>query len=113
MIQVCIGVFGIIALTVMSLRANHRFKQTQRLPMQWSLSGAVNWTAPRPLALAFTPVLAAAVLIGVALATIVTTPRPGQEGFEVPIVTVMCLSFLAAHALHLWLIARTLKIDGS
>jgi len=113
MVQVCIAVLGIIALSVMSLRANRRFKQAQQLPMQWSLSGGVNWTVSRPLALAFTPVLAATILIGVALATIVNTPRSGREGLGVPVVTVMCLSFLAAHVLHLWLIERRLKADGS
>jgi hypothetical protein len=33
-----------------------------KLPMQWSLKGGVNWTAPRRIAFAVIPALAAAVL---------------------------------------------------
>jgi hypothetical protein len=113
MVQACIAVLAVIALIVMSLRANRRFMQNRRLPMQWSTSGSVNWTAPRLLALAFTPLLAAVVLLGATIATITTTPRPGQEGFEVPVIMVLSLGLVAAHALHLWLIKKMLKAGGS
>lgn len=113
MVQICIAALALLTLAVMSLRANSKFKQQQRLPMQWSLSGTVNWTAPRPLALAFTPCLAAAIIPSVVIATFVTKPRPGQEGFEIPVVLFMCLIFVAAHAFHLWLIDRTVRADGS
>jgi hypothetical protein len=33
------------------------------VPMQWSLKGNVNWSAPRSLAFAFVPTLAAAVFV--------------------------------------------------
>jgi hypothetical protein len=54
-IQVCIVALALVTMIVMSIRANERFADTRRLPMQWSVSGAVTWTAPRLFALAFTP----------------------------------------------------------
>lgn len=49
--------FGAI-LIGLSFWANARFRGEERLPMQWSLSGTVNWSAPRLVALGFGPVLA-------------------------------------------------------
>lgn len=77
--------------------------------MQWSLDGLVNWTAPRLIALAFTPVLATCVLLAAVVATVVLEPRQGQDGLEVPSVLVMGLTFIAVHALHLKMIARTFE----
>lgn len=113
MVQACIALLTVVALAFMSLRANQRFAREPRLPMQWSISGSVNWTAPRLLALAFMPVLGAIILTAATIATITMTPRPGQEGFEIPVIIFMSLGLVAAHALHLWLIRRTLKADGS
>src|SRR6476619_5668660 len=108
MVQACISALTICILAVMSIRANNRFKNEDRLPMQWSLDKSVNWTAPRPLALALTPGLAAIVLSATVMLTISAKPRPGQEGLEVPMILFVALVFIAAHALHLWLIERSL-----
>lgn len=62
----------------LSVRANARFPAEERLPMQWSISGSVNWTAPRVIALSFTPVLAIGTLILFVIGTITMQPRPGQ-----------------------------------
>ncbi|MBR0556819.1 hypothetical protein J5J10_14115 [Ciceribacter sp. L1K23] len=35
----------------------------RRLPMQWSVSGRVNWTAPRLVALSLTPLLISAIML--------------------------------------------------
>jgi hypothetical protein len=94
---------------VMSIRANERFADTRRLPMQWSVSGAVTWTAPRLFALAFTPLLAAVILLATAIASVTLTPRPGQESYVAPVVAIISLGFVATHALHLWLTDRMLK----
>lgn len=95
----------------MSPRANSRFRNESRLPMQWWLDGSVNWTAPRPLALAFTPVLAALVLAAAVISTIFLEPRRGQEHLEVPVIVALALTFITVHALHLKLMARTLERD--
>jgi hypothetical protein len=113
MTQACIAALTLIALTVMSLRANQRFIRERRLPMQWSLSGSVNWTAPRLLALAFTPVLAAVVLTAATITSITIAPRPGQAGEVVPAIIALSLCFVAAHALHLWLIGRSVQANDS
>lgn len=96
-------------LLLMSLRANSRFRNESRLPMQWWIDGSVNWTAPRPLALAFTPVLAGLVLAAAVVSTIFLEPRRGQEHLEVPVIVVLALTFITVHALHLKLMERNLK----
>lgn len=108
MIGAIIAVLALCVLVAMSQRANRRFSCEDRLPMQWSMDGSVNWTAPRPVALAFTPVLAAIVLAAVVWLTTSLTPRPGQEGFAIPTLFFVALVFVAAHAFHLWLIRSSL-----
>jgi hypothetical protein len=108
MLPASIAALAVCALAVMSIRANRRFKEEDRLPMQWSLDRSVNWTAPRPVALSFTPVLAAIVLSGTIALTIYSTPKPGQEGLEAPIIMFVALVFIGAHAFHLWLIGNSL-----
>jgi hypothetical protein len=108
MVQTAIALLAIAVLVAMSASANRRFKDEARLPMQWSLSGSVNWTAPRSLALAFTPVLASVCLLGFAAMSSYSQPRAGQEGFVIPVNIFMAVVFIAAHAFHLWLIERTL-----
>jgi hypothetical protein len=109
MLPAALTVLAIVTLTSMSMMANALFKAERRLPMQWSLTGSVNWAAPRPLALAFTPVLATLCLSATAALAIFVPPRPGQEGLVIPSVVAVALTFIAAHALHLWLIGRTLR----
>jgi hypothetical protein len=107
MVQACIAALTICILAVMSIRANGRFKDEDRLPMQWSLDKSVNWTAPRAVALAFTPVLAALVLSATVVLTMSGKPKPGQEGLELPTMLFIALVFIGAHALHLWLIEKS------
>ncbi|MDB5713105.1 MAG: hypothetical protein JWO15_502 [Sphingomonadales bacterium] len=113
MIEICITALALVALTFMSARANRKFRHERRLPMQWSVSGLVNWTAPRPLALAFTPLLAGALLVTTTFSTLVLPPHPGQESLGALVIAIMSISFIAAHALHLWLIDRMLNRNGS
>lgn len=76
--------------------------------MQWSISGSVNWTAPRIIALGFTPALAIGVLIFFVVGSMTMQPRPGQEE---AVTTLLGLGgcFIGAHVFHLWLIGRTLR----
>ncbi len=113
MFQAFIAVVGVFTLIMMSLRANRLFAKERRLPMQWSFSGAVNWTAPRHLALALTPLLATFVLSASVLSTIVFEPRRGQEGFEIPAILLLALVFIGVHALHLRLVNKQLERDES
>ena len=112
MIQAIVAVIAVCALVLMSVRENRRFKEQDRLPMQWSLNGSVNWTAPRPVALAFTPILAAIVLGATVWLTTALTPRPGEEGFAVPVLVFVALMFVGVHAFHLWLIRSSLRRSG-
>jgi len=107
--QFVIVALALALLVGMSWRANARFAHAARLPMQWSLSGSVNWTAPRRLALAFMPLLAAILLTGTAVAPLFTPPRGGQD--VVSALATMAATLIGVHALHLWLIDRTLRAD--
>ena len=64
----------------MSVRANARFARDDRLPMQWWITGEVTWTAPRVVALAFTPALAFLALSAIAVASACYPSRAVADG---------------------------------
>ena len=107
------AIFALVMIGL-SIRANARFRQERKLPMQWRLSRSeplsnlVNWSAPRVLALSFTPFLAICVLGLFNVTAMTLTPRPGQEGMLLPSLIVIGGAFVAAHVFHLWLIGRSL-----
>jgi hypothetical protein len=103
---IVISVAALGTLVLLSVRADHRFRHLERLPMQWSFQGKPTWSAPRKLALTFTPGLAAIVLTAVVVSVATLEPRPGQEGLEIPVVFLVALSFVAAHLFHLWMIEQ-------
>lgn len=109
MIQSIIALIAIGLLIRMSVRATAQFRDEVRLPMQWALNRSVNWTAPRGLALALTPILAGCILTAIVIMTLTLPPRPGQEGMEIPVVIFGSVVFVAAHSFHLWMIKRTLE----
>jgi len=102
----------------LSVRANARFRQEKRLPMRWMLSRSnplsdtVNWSAPRVLALSFTPSLGSGVLGLFDDGAMTLTPRPGQEGMLLPSLIFIGSLFIAAHVFHLWVIGKTLSCKG-
>jgi len=104
-----VALIAVALLTAMSLRANRRFAMEPRLPMQWGLDGSVNWTAPRRVALAFTPVLAAVCFVAIVALTAFLKPRAGQEHLVLPVNLFVALAWVGAHAFHLWLIQRTVQ----
>lgn len=112
MAQIAIGLIATAILVRMSFLADGRFRDQRRLPMQWFLDGRVTWTAPRRFALAFIPGLAIPIIWATVALTIFVSPRPGQEGFEIPVTLFMGGIFVAVHFLHLWLIDKHLKRNG-
>lgn len=109
MIGLLLALIIVMILALSSIWANSRFHALERLPMQWSVSGKVNWTAPRRIALSFTPMLAAIVLGATAIAILASgDPRPGQEGLGEPVILLVGIVFITVHALHLRLIERSL-----
>jgi hypothetical protein len=107
-----------LAMIGLSIWADAHFRESERLPMQWRLSRSeplsklINWSAPRILALSFTPFLAICVLGLICVGAMTLTPRPGQEWMLLPALMFIGTTFVAAHALHIWLIDKTLKHDG-
>ncbi|RXR30839.1 hypothetical protein [Sphingobium fluviale] len=112
MAQIVIGLIATAILMRMSFLANDRFADQPRLPMQWFLDGKVTWTAPRRFALAFIPALAIPIIWVTVALTLFVSPRPGQEGFEIPVTLFMGGIFVAVYMLHLWLINNHLKRNG-
>lgn len=104
-----VWVITMAVLTGMSLHANRRFQADTRLPMQWWLDGQVTWTAPRTVALAFTPVLAAVCLGAMVALTAIGRTKPGQEHLVVPVNVLGGFVFVGIHVLHLWLMRRTIQ----
>lgn len=100
------------AMIALSLRANRRFRAIDRLPMQWTLTGAVSWRAPRGVALAFMPVLGTIVILVIGAMALWVPPRPGQEGLVIPVLLAIAAGMVAIHALHIWMIGRWAKARG-
>jgi heme/copper-type cytochrome/quinol oxidase subunit 3 len=111
MIVLGVAIIFAVILAGLSVRANARFQQHERLPMQWSLAGTVNWTAPRALALALIPALGTGLLGFIALLALNVRPRAGQEGMVLPVTMLVGAAFLGAQLVHFWLIERTLDRD--
>ncbi|HTG38084.1 hypothetical protein [Sphingomonas sp.] len=107
-----IAALAIAVLTGMSMRANRWFRDERRLPMQWWLDSSVTWTAPRRWALAFMPILATVTLVPLTIISATTAPRPGQEELAIPAFVLMAATLIAIHALHLWLMRRTVDRRG-
>ena len=111
-------IFG-LTMIGLSIRANARFRDEERLPMQWKisrsepLSRTVIWSAPRVIALGLTPSLAICTLVLFTVGTMTLTPRPGQEGMVIPSLILVGSGFVAAHVFHLWLIGKTLHRSGN
>ncbi|MFC3713711.1 hypothetical protein ACFOMD_14120 [Sphingoaurantiacus capsulatus] len=107
MLDVVIVAVVVLMLSTMSLRANRRLHGEPSLPMQWGLNGDVNWSAPRRIALAFTPLLAI-ICLSAALVSDIVSPSD-EATFAIAVMAVM---FVAVHALHLWLINRWQRTGG-
>ncbi|GGE93404.1 hypothetical protein [Sphingomonas prati] len=110
---VLIGIFFGLVLCGVALRAEARFRSEDRLPMQWWLDGEVTWSAPRWMALAFIPALSILMLVGVGVLLSNTRPRLGQEGMVIPSFIALGTTLLAAQFFHLWMVAKTVRWNGS
>jgi len=111
MTQICITIAALALMIILSIRANRQYAHAPRLPMQWSLTGSVNWTLPRRYALAFMPILAGIILPLATVGTLTLTPRPDQEGLEIPVIALLSVGFIAIQTLHLRLIGKKLEDD--
>ena len=98
--------FGLIAIAI-AIRANASLRNEDRLPMQWSIRGEVNWTAPRLVGLCFIPVVSIGALIWFCFLSRMPT-RPGQEHLVIPVLLLVGTMFIAVQLLHLWLVFKTL-----
>lgn len=99
----------VVILTALAYRANMRFRSESRLPMQWGITGAVNWSAPRSVALAFIPILAIGVLGFQVLMALNVPARAGQEALVFPVLVGSGVTLVAVQLLHFWLIERMLR----
>lgn len=112
MLPIVVTLVAVTLLVMMSVRANRKFRAIDRLPMQWSGHGDVNWTAPRVVALAVMPALGTLILCAASLSAIFVEPRAGQENMVVPVMLILALVPIGIHHLHITLIARHLNKAG-
>jgi hypothetical protein len=108
MLDITTIVITIVLLVELSRRANRRWSDEPYLPMQWSLDGRVNWSAPRPLALAFMPVLATVCLIGIGALLLFATPGHHQGDVGSATLALCATGLVCIHLLHMWLIGKTI-----
>jgi len=100
----------VLVLAAMSLAFARRAPAGMKLPMQWGLDRRPTWSAPRGIALAVTPLLAAFTLIPFSLASLWVEP---DERLEFRLVLAFVgLAYIAVHALHLYLLSRWLRAQG-
>lgn len=99
--MLAVGLIGFVLSVLLAVAANSRFADLERLPMQWGLSGQVNWTAPRVLGLAFVPVLYA-VLAGI----FIWAAEHDPEKYTAKSVGIVLIALIAVQILHLWMIDR-------
>jgi hypothetical protein len=109
MIVLGISFFFASILAGLSAWANSRFRHHERLPMQWSVTGTVNWTAPRALALSLVPALGVGVLVFITLLDLNVRPRAGQKDMVLPVTVLTGAIFVGIQLFHFWLIDRTLN----
>lgn len=95
-----LGMIGLAA------RANAHFRQESTLPMQWSLSGTVNWSAPRLVALSPIPALGIICLTVVGIRGM--NQHPGPAG-PIPSLVIFGIILVAVDVLHLWLAEKTVR----
>ncbi len=95
---------GFIVLLLMSLiaiAANNKLHHLHRLPMQWSLSGQVNWSAPRVIALASFPAIFAAIS-----SALILTSISEHEQSTAQSLIFLGIVMIGLQILHLWLVHK-------
>ncbi|GAN53865.1 hypothetical protein [Tanticharoenia sakaeratensis] len=103
-LSLLIAVATMITLTTMSVVTGRKLIGARLVPMQWGLDGRPSWSAPRSVALAFTPALAATTLTLMMFPTVVVPHAMGVWYFGVT--AVICIFFIAVHATYLGAISR-------
>lgn len=93
-----------IILVRISVRADRSLPPSTELPMQWGFDGRPTWSAPRKVALAFTPALYLLTMLAIGFFI------PVHWGAEVPamlgVAVFVAAAFVGVHLFHLWLIRR-------
>lgn len=109
MVMLIVSVVFVLITCVLALRANRRFRNERQLPMQWGLTGEVNWSAPRYLALASMPIITIAVLGFQTILSMNVAPRPGQEGLVLPALVGTGVTLIVLQLIHFWMIDKALR----
>lgn len=109
MVMIVVSAVFVVILTAFAYRANMRLRSKNRLPMQWGVTGAVNWSAPRSVALSFMPILATAVLGFQVFMALYIPARAGRESLVLPVLVGTGVTLVAIQLLHFWLIDRILR----
>jgi hypothetical protein len=100
-VALMLSVIGMAAIAFWAYR--HVAPGADRLPMQWSTNGTVNWRAPRLVAIAATPLL---MLTLIALIFVFSRHDHAERDMAL-----LWISFIAPalQAMHMALVARTVE----
>jgi hypothetical protein len=109
MAMVIVSTVFVLIICLSARRANTHFWGETHLPMQWGLTGQVNWSASRRFALAFVPIVAVVVLGFQTILAMTVPPRAGQEDLVLPVLLGSGVALVAVQFLHFGLIAVTLR----
>lgn len=99
MYYVFFAAFAVMSL--IAICANFRLKHLNRIPIQWSLSGRVNWSASRKTGLAFIPIL----FLVTALSIIFTTQSENTASAKHSLL-LMAVVMTAIQILHIILVSK-------
>lgn len=93
------------AMLILSAVAAFAAPRGARLPMQWGVNGKPTWTAATPIAVLFTPTVAAIVLAPL----VVFGDSPAMR----TVLPAIAMLFLVIHAAHLYFALRHVAARGN
>lgn len=99
-----LALFSLLALVGISIHADRSLPPSADLPMQWGFDGRATWSAPRRIALGFTPV--PFLLVALAMAFLVPPDWQADTLAMLGVFTGVAAALVGCHLFHIWLIRR-------
>lgn len=104
-----VAVIVTIAMVGFALLAHASLPKTKQIPMQWSLRGEINWTAPRAFGLGFFPLLGFTCMVAYILLMEYAGPRPGQENLVIPVMIILGAVLFTIQIIHAYMASKSLR----
>ena len=107
--KVIFPIIGNILMYCGAYASNYRFRAEKYIPMQWSISGSVNWSAPRLIAFYLLPVMSSAFIIVYCTFPALFVPKPGSEKLAVLAPSIVVTTFAIVQLVHFWGVSKTIQ----